>query len=153
MSEIDNYENIPSSGLSEDLADKYNGSKVKIAIIHPPSPKKSIFAINDKIVNGTTYKAGTKLPDGVFDDGMEVILETESYGVDNQGNKLTASLSISMKPWKGSWGFSTHEKSTAYKVCKMLKINHIKESLGKEVILVKTMTKKGNPKIVISVPQ
>jgi hypothetical protein len=139
---------IPQDGLTDELADKYNGSKVKLA--------KFIPALNGGFIHEdkTSWKDGKKLPDGQFEITQVVFVETEPYGKDNNGNPLMVKLKIPLKKNKvdGKWGYPTSDGSTASKLKKMLKINKVDQCIGKEVILVKTVSKKGRPYLVISIP-
>ena len=138
---LNELEDIPAEAITEEIADKYNPTKVKVK----------------SVVTGTCksyWKNAARLPDGQFEIVPCVTMETEVFGTDAKGQPLSAKIDLKLqKSLAGKWGFSTGQKSTGRKVLKMLKINNIQEAVGKEVVVVKTVGgKSGRPFLVISIP-
>lgn len=147
MTNINEINEIQQGGLTEELADSYNGNKVKIARFVPNEEGTGDM---HKFKSG--FKDGEQLPEGQFVESKCVYIETEPYGIDEAGNPLTVKQKINLKQdINGSWGFPTSDRSTAYKFKKMLKINKIQECIGREVIVVKT-TYKDRPYMTVSIP-
>lgn len=141
---IEDLVDIPTGGLTEELADKYNGTKVKIARIVPDANGNTVQTIKSR------WKDNKQLPEGQFVDVKAVVLETDAIGIDEAGKPIVIKQQINLKthPVTGKLGFSKHEKSTAYKFFKMLKINKVEEAIGRDVVIVKS----GDDRLVISIP-
>ena len=131
---------IPIDSITEVIADKYNGTKVKV---------KNVFTDIQK----TSWKNNVKLPEGEYVEVPVVVVETEVFGTDAKEQPLAIKEKFSLKQVGNKVGISEHPKSKARKLLKMLKINRVEEAIGREVLIVKSVDDNNRVKLVISLPQ
>lgn len=124
---IEDLENVPTGGMKESDVEMYNGTKVKVA---------RVWVANEE----TRYENGKELDDGKTVTVPFAYIETESFGEDDLGTPLTIKERFPLKrnPVNGKWGPSTHSKGKAKNFFDLLSINSFPESIGKEVVLIKT---------------
>ena len=141
---VENLENlsdivdIPTDNITKEVAQKYNGTKVKITKVYPGLKK-------------TAYQNNVKLPDGQTIEVPVVYIETDVFGIDAKGQPLLKKTSFNLQKLNGKLGFSTSPKTKARKFMKMLKINRIEESVGRDVVIVST-SKNDRFDLVMSIP-
>lgn len=136
LSEI---EMLPSDSITEEVADKYNGTKVKILSVTPGTKR-------------TSWKDGAQLPQGQFVEVPVVYVRTDVFGQDAKGQPLSVEENFNVVKRNGKVGFSDHKKSKAKRFMKMLKINKIDEAIGREVVVVKKSFDSGRCALIMSIP-
>jgi hypothetical protein len=139
--DIGDLVDIPSSSITEEIADKYNGTKTKVAKVY----------VGEKT---TAWKDGVKLPDGQTVVVPVVFVETEVFGKDAKDQPLFKKEAFGLKKVGNKVGFSDHKKAKGRRFMKMLKINKIEEAIGKEVLIVKSVFGAANDRfdLVFSIP-
>jgi len=138
LANLNDIIDIPTDDITEEIAQKYNGTKVKIANVKPG--KKT-----------TSWQNNQKLPDGQTIEVPVVYVETEVFGTNAKGQPLSKKTAFNLQNLNGKLGFSTSPKTKARKFMKMLKINKIDESIGREVVIVST-SKNDRYDLVMSIP-
>jgi hypothetical protein len=135
---LEQLEDLPTNPVTDEIADKYNGTKVKVKSVEPGSEK-------------TSWKDGKQLPQGQTIEVPVVFVETEVFGTDAFGQPLKVKESLKLQTINGKIGFRG-DMSKGKRFMRMLKINSIKDAVGREVLIIKKVSKTRSA-LVISIPE
>lgn len=127
-----NEELAPERGWTDELMEKYDGTRVKVAKVWAEEVEKP------------WDEKGVMLNDGETKKLMVFKVETESVGPDALGEPLTyiEEFSLIHLP-NGKWQPSGHVKSNSRKFYDKMKINKFSEAVGKEIVIVRKLKQMG----------